>query len=181
MAGDRIAAGAAVRPPQPPRPLVGEVSVVQQPPGHCDEDQRPAGHDADDRRGGCWEIRWVAWALILLTPLLTLLNNYLAQYVLYRTVTPAQYDTLGSPDQILPALLPDQLSSRPLAYFNGGAGLSPFVLLGRRWPAVTGAGHDPHCGAARTEPAAHLRRSGAPRRRHTASPGRGPRSQHLSP
>ncbi len=35
-------------------------------------------------------IRRVAWALILLTPLLTLLNNYLAQYVLYRTVTPAQ-------------------------------------------------------------------------------------------
>jgi ABC-2 type transport system permease protein len=71
--------------------------------------------------------RRVVWALVVLTPVLALLSGYVIEYVLYRTVTPSQYDTLGTPGQLLPDLLPHHFVDTAA---NSVDNTVPFVILG---------------------------------------------------
>ncbi len=74
--------------------------------------------------------KWpVCWALLLITPVLTLITGYLVPYLQFRTVTPDQYDQLGSPSQILPTILPGQYVISAMSNF-GFSGTAPFVILG---------------------------------------------------
>lgn len=74
--------------------------------------------------------RWqAAWGLLLVMPALALLENYMVDFVLYLTVTPAQYRQEGSPSMLLGTLLPGQfaiVSVQLFQVFN----MAPFVVLG---------------------------------------------------
>jgi ABC-2 type transport system permease protein len=69
----------------------------------------------------------VAWALVLVAPLLVLVQVYLFQFVTYLGLTPAMYDTYGSPAQNLPSLLPSQFAIQTVNQLSFSA---PFILLG---------------------------------------------------
>jgi ABC-type transport system involved in multi-copper enzyme maturation permease subunit len=69
----------------------------------------------------------VAWALVLVAPLLVLVQVYLFQFVTYLGLTPAMYDTYGSPAQNLPSLLPSQFAIQTVNQLSFTA---PFILLG---------------------------------------------------
>jgi ABC-2 type transport system permease protein len=74
--------------------------------------------------------KWpAAWGLLLVLPVVTLLSYYVVPYVEYVTETPAQYATLGTPSQILPAMLPSQFVIIALTQFDG-AGVVMFAVLG---------------------------------------------------
>lgn len=74
--------------------------------------------------------KWrAAWALLAVTPLLTLAAYYLVPYVQYLIDTPARYAQLGSPSQILPTILPGQFVI-VAAYSFGFSGAAPFIVLG---------------------------------------------------
>ncbi len=74
--------------------------------------------------------KWrAAQALLLVAPLLTLVSSYLLPYLKYRTVTFDQYATVGSPSQILPTILPNQLVIVVMGNF-GFSATAPFVVLG---------------------------------------------------
>jgi ABC-2 type transport system permease protein len=74
--------------------------------------------------------KWrAAWALLLITPLLTLVTNYGLPYLQYLTVTPDQYSAVGTPSQILPTILPSQFVIVVAGNF-GFTGTAPFVVLG---------------------------------------------------
>jgi ABC-2 type transport system permease protein len=74
--------------------------------------------------------KWrAAWALLLVTPLLTLVTNYGLPYLQYLTVTPDQYSAVGTPSQILPTILPSQFVIVVAGNF-GFTGTAPFVVLG---------------------------------------------------
>lgn len=66
------------------------------------------------------------WALILLLPALTLLNDYLVPYVLYRTAGTGTVIDLGSPLQMLYMLSPSQLVAVVTATY---ATLGPAVAV----------------------------------------------------
>jgi ABC-2 type transport system permease protein len=69
----------------------------------------------------------VAWALVLVAPLLVLVQTYLFQFVTYLGLTPAMYATYGSPAQNLPSLLPSQFAIQTVNQLSFTA---PFSLLG---------------------------------------------------
>jgi ABC-type transport system involved in multi-copper enzyme maturation permease subunit len=69
----------------------------------------------------------VAWALVLVAPLLVLVQVYLFQFVTYLGLTPAMYATYGSPAQNLPSLLPSQFAIQTVNQLSFTA---PFSLLG---------------------------------------------------
>ena len=74
--------------------------------------------------------KWrAAWALLAVTPLLTLAAYYLVPFVQYLIDTPARYAQLGSPSQILPTILPGQFVI-VAAYSFGFSGAAPFIVLG---------------------------------------------------
>jgi ABC-2 type transport system permease protein len=74
--------------------------------------------------------KWpAAWGLLLIAPALTLVTSYVVTFVQYLTVTPAQYSELGSPSQMLPALLPSQFVIEAINQFSFSA-VAPFVVLG---------------------------------------------------
>lgn len=74
--------------------------------------------------------KWpVCWALLAITPVLTLITGYLIPYLQFKTVTPDQYDQLGSPSEILPTILPGQYVISAMSNF-GFSGTAPFVILG---------------------------------------------------
>lgn len=73
--------------------------------------------------------KWrVIWALLALPPVLNFLP-YLSGYVLYRTVIPAQWDTYGTPEDILRELLPGYVLYETTPQFSL-VGLAVFTLLG---------------------------------------------------
>jgi ABC-2 type transport system permease protein len=74
--------------------------------------------------------KWpAAWGLMLVAPALTLVTYYVVTFVDYLTVTPAQYAQLGSPSQMLPAMLPSQFVIAATEQFSFSA-VAPFVVLG---------------------------------------------------
>lgn len=74
--------------------------------------------------------KWpAAWGLMLLTPVLVLLSDYVAQFIFYLTLSPADYGTEGTPAQNLPALLPSQFNIIAVSQFVL-SGAVPFIVLG---------------------------------------------------
>jgi ABC-2 type transport system permease protein len=74
--------------------------------------------------------KWPAvWALLLVTPLVTLAFNYLSRFAIYLMLTPAQYVQLGTPAQDLPSMLPGQFVVATTAQF-GISAVVPFAVLG---------------------------------------------------
>jgi ABC-2 type transport system permease protein len=74
--------------------------------------------------------KWpAAWGLLLVTPALALLGNYVLDFVLYLTVTPAQYQAEGSPTVLLSTLLPSQFLIVSVQLFYA-SNVVPFVVLG---------------------------------------------------
>lgn len=74
--------------------------------------------------------KWpLAWALLLVTPVVMLAVNYVAEFVLYVTLTPAQYGSIGTPAQNLPSMLPSQFSIIAVSEFTFDAQV-PLIVLG---------------------------------------------------
>jgi ABC-2 type transport system permease protein len=74
--------------------------------------------------------KWpAAWGLLAIGPLLVLLSDYLAEWIFYLTLTPADYSTEGTPSQNLPSLLPSQFNIIAVFQFTF-AGTAPFIVLG---------------------------------------------------
>lgn len=74
--------------------------------------------------------KWpAAWGLLLVTPVLVLLSDYVAQFIFYLTLTPAEYGVDGTPAQILPSLLPSQFNIIAVSQFSI-YGTAPFIVLG---------------------------------------------------
>jgi hypothetical protein len=56
--------------------------------------------------------KWpAAWGLLLVTPMLVLLSDYVAEFISYLALTPADYAEYGTPAQEIPALLPSRSTS----------------------------------------------------------------------
>ena len=66
-----------------------------------------------------------AWALLAVAPLYTLLAYYVLPYISYLNDTPAHWPTLGTPGQLLPAMLPSQFVIVAVALQA-----APFAVLG---------------------------------------------------
>jgi ABC-2 type transport system permease protein len=74
--------------------------------------------------------KWpAAWGLLLLTPVLVFMTDYVAQYIIYLTLTPAQYSTLETPAQGIASLLPSQFNIIAVSQFLL-SGTVPFIVLG---------------------------------------------------
>jgi hypothetical protein len=74
--------------------------------------------------------KWpTAWGLLLVMPALTLLVYYVLPLVQYLTDTPAQYQALGTPSQILPGMLPNQFAIVSVQLFTV-SNVMPLVVLG---------------------------------------------------
>ena len=74
--------------------------------------------------------KWpAAWGLLLLTPVLVLLSDYVAEFIFYLTLNPADYGTSGTPAQNLPSLLPSQFNIIAVSQFSL-YGTAPFIVLG---------------------------------------------------
>jgi len=74
--------------------------------------------------------KWpAAWGLMLLTPVLVFMTDYVAQYIIYLTLTPAQYSTLETPAQGIASLLPSQFNIIAVSQFEL-SGTVPFIVLG---------------------------------------------------
>jgi ABC-2 type transport system permease protein len=74
--------------------------------------------------------KWpAAWGLMLLTPVLVFMTDYVAQYIIYLTLTPAQYSTLETPEQGIASLLPSQFNIIAVSQFLL-SGTVPFIVLG---------------------------------------------------
>ena len=69
----------------------------------------------------------VAWILVLIAPVLTLVSTYLFQFLGYLGDTPEHYTLQGTPAQNLPALLPSQFVIQAVGQFYFTA---PFIVLG---------------------------------------------------
>ena len=69
----------------------------------------------------------VAWALVLTTPMLTLITIYLLWFLEYLGDTPALYAQEGSPAQALEGLLPSQFNIQAIEQV---AITAPFIVLG---------------------------------------------------
>jgi ABC-2 type transport system permease protein len=74
--------------------------------------------------------KWpLAWALLLVTPVVMLAVDYIAEFVLYVTLTPGEYGSLGTPSQNLPMILPSQFSIIAVSQFTFNAQV-PMIVLG---------------------------------------------------
>jgi ABC-2 type transport system permease protein len=74
--------------------------------------------------------KWpAAWGLMLLTPVLVFMTDYVAQYIIYLTLTPAQYSTLETPEQGIASLLPSQFNIIAVSQFLL-SGTVQFIVLG---------------------------------------------------
>ena len=74
--------------------------------------------------------KWpAAWGLLLLTPVLVFMTDYVAEYIIYLTLTPAQYSTLETPAQGIASLLPSQFNIIAVSQFLL-SGTVPFIVLG---------------------------------------------------
>ena len=74
--------------------------------------------------------KWpAAWGLLLVTPALALLSDYVAGFISYLNLTPADYAAYGTPAQNLPALLVSQFNIIAVIHFTF-SGTAPFIVLG---------------------------------------------------
>ena len=74
--------------------------------------------------------KWpAACGLLLVTPALVLLSDYVAQFVSYLKLTPADYATYGTPSQAFGSLTPSQFNIIAVNQFNF-SGTAPFIILG---------------------------------------------------
>src|SRR5580692_5010390 len=74
--------------------------------------------------------KWpAAWGLLLVTPALVLLSDYIAEFISYLNLTPAQYATYGTPGQALGSLTLSQFNIIAVMQFNF-SGTAPFIVLG---------------------------------------------------
>jgi ABC-2 type transport system permease protein len=74
--------------------------------------------------------KWpAAWGLLLVAPVLVLVSDYVAQFIVYLTLTPAEYSTLETPAQALGSLLPSQFNIITVFQFSF-SGTAPFIVLG---------------------------------------------------
>jgi ABC-2 type transport system permease protein len=74
--------------------------------------------------------KWpAARALLLVTPVLVLATDYVAEFIWYLTLTPSQYGDFGSPAQSLPSMLPSQFNIISVSQFEL-SGTAPFIVLG---------------------------------------------------
>jgi ABC-2 type transport system permease protein len=74
--------------------------------------------------------KWpAAWGLLLVTPMLVLLSDYVAQFIFYLALTPADYAAYGTPAQNLSSLLPSQFNIVAVGQFTF-SGTAPFIVLG---------------------------------------------------
>ena len=100
----------------------------------------------------------VAWALVLTTPMLTLITIYLLWFLEYLGDTPALYAQEGTPAQALQGLLPSQFNIQAIEQV---AITAPFIVLGAviaggDW----GRGTIKTVAAGRAGPGPHVRRAG---------------------
>jgi ABC-2 type transport system permease protein len=74
--------------------------------------------------------KWpAAWGLLLVTPVLVLLNSYVAGFISYLNLIPADYAVYGTPAQSFPALTPSQFNIIAVSQFTF-SGTAPFIVLG---------------------------------------------------
>ena len=74
--------------------------------------------------------KWpAAWGLLLVTPALVLLYDYVAEFISYLNLTPAEYATYGTPSQALGSLTLSQFNIIAVMQFNF-SGTAPFIVLG---------------------------------------------------
>jgi ABC-2 type transport system permease protein len=74
--------------------------------------------------------KWpAAWGLLLVTPALVLLSDYIGEFISYLNLTPADYATLGTPSQALGSLTLSQFNIIAVMQFNF-SGTAPFIVLG---------------------------------------------------
>jgi hypothetical protein len=74
--------------------------------------------------------KWpAAWGLLLVTPVLVLLSDYVAEFVSYLNLTPADYATYGTPSQAFGSLTLSQFNIIAVNQFNF-SGTAPFIVLG---------------------------------------------------
>ncbi len=74
--------------------------------------------------------KWpAAWGLLLVTPVLVLMFDYVAEFISYLALTPADFGAYGTPEQALPALLPSQFNIIAVFQFIF-SGAAPFIALG---------------------------------------------------
>jgi ABC-2 type transport system permease protein len=74
--------------------------------------------------------KWpAAWGLLLVTPALVLLSDYIAEFISYLNLTPAEYATFGTPGQALGSLTLSQFNIIAVMQFNF-SGTAPFIVLG---------------------------------------------------
>jgi ABC-2 type transport system permease protein len=74
--------------------------------------------------------KWpAAWGLLLVTPALVLLSDYIAEFISYLNLTPAEYATYGTPSQALGSLTLSQFNIIAVMQFNF-SGTAPFIVLG---------------------------------------------------
>jgi ABC-2 type transport system permease protein len=74
--------------------------------------------------------KWpAAWGLLLVTPVLVLLSDYVAEFISYLNLTPADYAAYGTPAQSFPALTPSQFNIIAVNQFTF-SGTAPFIVLG---------------------------------------------------
>jgi len=74
--------------------------------------------------------KWpAAWGLLLVTPILVLLYDYVAEFISYLNLTPADYATYGTPAQAVGSLTMSQFNIIAVNQFNL-SGNAPFIILG---------------------------------------------------
>ncbi|MGD0064761.1 MAG: hypothetical protein ABSB76_15105 [Streptosporangiaceae bacterium] len=74
--------------------------------------------------------KWpAAWGLLLVTPMLVLLSDYVAEFIFYLNLTPADAAAYGTPAQNLSSLLPSQFNIVAVGQFTF-SGTAPFIVLG---------------------------------------------------
>jgi ABC-2 type transport system permease protein len=74
--------------------------------------------------------KWpAAWGLLLVTPVLVLLSDYVAEFVSYLNLTPADYAVYGTPSEAFSSLTPSQFNIIAVNQFNF-SGTAPFIVLG---------------------------------------------------
>lgn len=74
--------------------------------------------------------KWpAAWGLLLVTPVLVLLSDYIAEFISYLNLTPAEYAAYGNPAQAFASLTPSQFNIIAVTQFTF-SGTAPFIVLG---------------------------------------------------
>ena len=74
--------------------------------------------------------KWpAAWGLLLVTPVVVLVYQYIGHFISYLCLTPADYAGYGTPSQSLPQMLPAEFNIVSVMQFSF-SGLAPLIVLG---------------------------------------------------